>query len=58
MKTEATVDTNNVAPPAAPAPSGVTQLTDDEIAAVGGGCEICVAITVALVLYQIARHVL
>jgi len=56
MKTEATVDTNNVAPPAAPAPSGVTQLTNDEITAVGGGFLIVLPgvllITLAIVYLQ------
>jgi len=53
-----TIETNHPAFVTAPAPGGLTRLTNDEIDAVGGGCEMCVAIMVALVLYQIARNVL
>ena len=56
MTIQTTTDTNDPAFAAAPVPGGLTRLTEDEIGAVGGGCEICVAVTVALVVYTIARN--
>jgi lactobin A/cerein 7B family class IIb bacteriocin len=55
MMTNTTIDTSNLALAAAPASSGLTQLTDDEIAAVGGGIWPAVVVAAFLAGYVVGK---